>query len=236
MEKLNFSAFEGFNDRDKKILNSFYKILSRKFDFKNSAGVYTVDLVDYIISRIGLPMPYIDLRNYVKFLRIYNHGLLDDYKFNNPLYKKDHIFTIDENDEKNTFIYFLRKYLKEEDTLNLIKKCFKNKVIYKNQRDVEFLFDTTELELGYAIPLNVRVVKKRQNDTLEYVRMLFVNHIDYENMDSLKVKISIANIEKTFNLPSFWRDIRNPKKEDFIKFLCEDLVPYYGEIIKKYLD
>lgn len=233
MEKLNFSAFEGFNDRDKKILNSFYKILSRKFDFKNS---YTVDLVDYIISRIGLPIPYIDLRNYVKFLRIYSHGLLDDYKFNNPLYKKDHILNIDELDERITFEYYLRKYLKEEDTLNLIKKCFKNKVIYKNQRDVEFLFDTTELELGYVTPLNVRVVKKRQNDTLEYVRMLFVNDIDYENLDSLKVKISVADINKTFNLPSFWRDIRNPKKEDFIKFLCEDLVPYYGEIIKKYLD
>lgn len=236
MEKLNFTAFEGFNERDKKILNSFYRLLSKKFDFKDSNGGYTVDMINYIMDRVGLPIPYIDLRKYINFLKFYSHNLLDDYEFSYPRLKKDDILNIDELDERITFEYYLRKYLKEEDTLNLIKKCFKNKVIYKNQRDVEFLFDTTELELGYVTPLNVRVVKKRQNDTLEYVRMLFVNDIDYENLDSLKVKISVADINKTFNLPSFWRDIRNPKKEDLIKFLCEDLVPYYGEIIKKYLD
>lgn len=236
MEKLNFSAFEGFNDRDKKILNSFYKILSKKFDIENFTGSYVHDMVNYVIDRVGLPIPYIDLRKYISFLKFYSTTLLDDYEFSSPRHKKDDIFIIAEHDKKTTFEYYLRKYLKEEDTLNLIKKCFKNKVIYKNQRDVEFLFDTTQLELGYVLPLTTRVVKKRQDDTLEYVRMLFVNYMDYENMDSLNVKISIANIEKTFNLPSFWRDIRNPKKEDLIKFLCEDLVPYYGEVIKKYLD
>lgn len=232
MEKLNFTAFGNVTERDKKILNALYKLLYRKFDIQKS---FTWDMVDYLSTKISdTQLPLLDVVNYLYTLKFNMHFLTDTYKFDSPVKDLD-IDHIVMSMKDVVFKTLIDRIVKKESFLNSVKKCFNDKELFSytspiNDEQIIVKFDADDIELGkvYLFYTTISV-----NDT--YLRGIFVE-IKYGESDEkhVTVQIKIGSTEESFTLPFFWDDLRHPNEESLLKFLCEDLIPYYIKTIKKY--
>lgn len=238
MEKLNFSSFENVSEKDKKILNALYKLLYKKFNINSS---YTWDIINYLRTKINdKQLPLYDLAKYVYILRFNAPQLTSNYFYPKAAYDIEEGIPFGQMGER-VFKTLLNDIVKKENVLNSIKNCFANKILFTYQpipnvlpnqpTEIPISFDSNSVELDKVFPFWTVI--------LQFDRFLkgFFMEIEYDKSKEgfLNVKLHVGDIVENLSVPTFLPDIRKPNENDFVKFICKDLTPYYIETIKKYI-
>lgn len=244
MEKLNFNKFTNLSQKDKKTLNLFNLLLSKKFSNIKEASI--IDAVEYLISKLGTNTIHpFDMLDYFVKLKF-------QYRYLTEPEDTEFDYTIDNSDmgvDKNFisemyFDYiFLDDAVKSDSFFVAMMNCFSNTPIKLEKRIVnnEITGERWEEE---EKTLYLEVNRKGDRifpviadvDYGNYKSQLFYITIHYKE-GQIKVEFQASRSEtiKEYNFPVFWDDMRKLTADSLAQFICEKIRPEFIEFVDEFM-
>ena len=232
MKQLNFDNFKNVSNKDKKILNAIYNILSKKYDDIGNAR--TFEMLEFLISKLCEKMisPYI-LLGYLYKLKFNIDYLLLKKKLNYPV---DSLELYTDYDESYFDYYYLPTITTRDSFFKKISACFET-VLNDPRDDGDTYFILEPVQGERIFPFRARILRRFGEVGNPHLFFNLYVSIQYVNKTTLVITLSVGTEhDQKFKLSPFWDTMENINEESLVNFICNDLKPIIMNFLIEYIN